>query len=71
MSDLGIPIFFIVKIFVVFAFGLYTAIAGVILRQVYLMTSTLEVGFEFPIQLAVWIHFIAALAILLLAIIFL
>lgn len=71
MPDLTGSILFVAKIFAVFAFGLYVAFAGVLVRQVHLMTSTLEVGFESPIRFLAWVHFFAALAILLLAIIFL
>ncbi|OGM76209.1 hypothetical protein A2210_00585 [Candidatus Woesebacteria bacterium RIFOXYA1_FULL_40_18] len=66
---LGISIWFIAKIFVVFAISLYVVFALVVVRQVQLMTDTLEVGFETEVRLLSFIHLLFAIAVLIFAII--
>lgn len=56
-----------IKTFFLFAFGIYIGFAGVALRQVYLMTSTIEVGFETQIRIVAWLHLILAVAVFLFA----
>ena len=57
----------ILKGFAVFALILYVIFALVLVRQVQLMTYTLEVGFEKPVRLLSIIHFLFAIAVFLLA----
>lgn len=56
-------IWFIVKIFFLIGLLVYVVFAGVVVRQVYLMTETLEAGFETPIKIVVWAHLGVAIGI--------
>ena len=64
---LGVSIWFIAKIFIVFAISLYVVFALVVVRQVQLMTDTLEVGFETEVRLLSFVHLLFALAVLIFA----
>ena len=56
------------KLFVIVAFFVYVIFAGVVLRQVYLMTKTVSMGFELPLRLIAWAHLgLAILALLFVA----
>lgn len=68
---IGISVWAIAKVFVVFALILYTIFALVVVRQVQLMTDTLEVGFERPIQVLALIHLLFAVSVLIFALIIL
>ena len=68
---LEISIWLVAKVFVLIAFFLYIIFSVVVVRQVELMTSTLEVGFETQLKLLSYLHlafavfvFFAALIIL-------
>lgn len=60
----------ILKVFALIGFGLYIIFALVVVRQVQLMTSTLEVGLEWLVKLislghllfAIFVFFLAAIA---------
>lgn len=52
----NIDIWNIAKYPVLFALALYIVFAIVIVRQVRIMTDTLEVGFEFQIKIIAWGH---------------
>lgn len=56
MPIAGISIWVVAKLFVLLAFLVYVIFAGVVARQVHLMTETLETGFEAPVRLIVWLH---------------
>ena len=71
LPALGASIWFIVKIFFLIAIFVYIVFAGVIVRQVGLMIETLEVGFETPIKIFAWGHFLFAIGVLILAILIL
>lgn len=64
-------LWFLVKILILLGLVLYLAFAGIVLRQVNLMTKTLNGQFNLPIKLIAWIHLLAALSIFLLALIIL
>lgn len=64
---LGISIWFVAKIFAIFGLFIYLVFALVVVRQVKLMTDTLEVGFEFPIRILAYAHLIFAFLVLLAA----
>ncbi len=64
---LDVSIWFIAKIFVIFAILLYVVFALVVVRQVQLMTDTLEVGFETEVRLLSFVHLLFALAVLIFA----
>lgn len=68
---IGVSIWLIVKVFVLLALAIYLVFAMVIIKQVSLMITTLEVGFEIPIRLLAWGHFLFALGIFVLALIIL
>jgi len=68
---IGVSVWPIIKIFVVFALGLYIAFALVVVRQVQLMTDTLEVGFEGPLRFLAIMHLLFAIAVLIFALIIL
>lgn len=60
-------IWFLAKILFLVGLFVYVIFAGVVVRQVYLMTETLEVGFEAPVKLLAWLHLIVAVGIFILA----
>ncbi len=57
---IGFSILGIAKVFALIGLGIYIVFALVVLKQVYLMVSTIEVGMEFFIKLIAWAHFIFA-----------
>lgn len=54
--ELGLSVWLLGKLFALLAFAIYVVFAAVVVRQVYLMTKTIAVGFELPIKLIAWIH---------------
>lgn len=68
---IGISAWAIAKVFVIFALGLYVIFALVVVRQVQLMTDTLEVGFEGEVRLLSFAHLLFAIAVLIFALIIL
>lgn len=56
-----IDIWFFAKIFSLFAILTYVVFASVVVRQVYLMTTTLKVGFETPIRILAWVNLATAI----------
>lgn len=68
---LGISVWLIAKIFVLLGLLIYFVFALVVVRQVQLMTDTLEVGFEFPIRVLSWAHLIFAAGVFLIALVIL
>lgn len=71
IAELNHFIFLGVETFAIIGLVLYLIFAIVVLRQVKLMTDTLEVGFEGPILAAAWLHLILAFATLVSAFLFL
>ena len=70
MEGVGIlegPLLLAVKIGVIIFLLLYIVFAGVVIRQVRVMTETLSLGFERPIKLLAFFHFIFSLVVLVLA----
>lgn len=59
----------IVKILVSFALFLYVIFAGIMVRQVSLMTESLKLGLEWPLKTVALLHFLGAALIFLLALI--
>ena len=59
----------ILKIFALIGLGIYIVFALVLVRQVQLMTDTLEVGFEKPIRFLSFVHLLFAVAVFVLALI--
>jgi len=67
-EELGIPIWFVAKLFVLFGLGVYMVFAYVVLKQVRLMNETLEIGFEKSIKIMAQTHLILAALVFLLSI---
>ncbi len=61
MTVLDSSLWVVVKVLFLFAFTIYVVFAGVVVRQVYLMTTTLRVGFEMPIRAIAWAHLFLAI----------
>lgn len=59
----GESIWLLVKVLFLVGLSVYLIFAGVVVRQVYLMTETLEVGFEMPVRALVWLHLAVALGV--------
>jgi len=68
---IGVSIWFIAKIMVLFGLIIYSIFAAVVVRQVQLMTDTLEVGLEKPIRFLAIAHLIFSLFVFLLALVIL
>lgn len=65
----GITIWSILKIFIIILMALYIIFAFVVVRQVQLMTDTIEVGFESQLRFMSFVHLLFAIAVLIFAII--
>ena len=65
----SISIWFIAKIFVIIGLSIYVIFALVVVRQIQLMTVTLEVGFEIPVKLLGFTHLLFAIGVLVIALI--
>ena len=61
----------VAKVFVVILMGLYLIFASVVLRQVSLMTRTLELGLETPLRVVALLHLIFAVVVFLAALFYL
>ena len=68
---IGISVWGIVKIGILILLALYIIFAFVIVRQVQLMTDTLEVGFESQLKFLSFVHFLFAIGVLIFAFIIL
>ena len=66
---MGISVWLVAKIAALILLGMYLIFALVVVRQVQLMTDTLEVGFETEVRLLSFIHLLFAIAVLIFAII--
>ena len=62
-SILPFSVWTMAKVFVLFAFSLYIIFSLVVVRQVGLMTRTLEVNFEKPLILFSYLHFFFAVGV--------
>ena len=70
-GDISSLIFLIVKALAVFGLGLYIIFSFVILRQEQLMSNVLDESFEPVLRLVSVFHFVAAIAVFVMAIILL
>ncbi len=64
-----LSIWLIVKIFFLIGLGVYLIFALVVLKQVSIMTETLDIGFELPIKLLSWLHLLFAIGVFVFALI--
>jgi hypothetical protein len=67
----AISIWFILKIVAIVLLSMYLIFALVVVRQVKMMTSTLQIGFEGLAKMFSYVHLIFAVLVLLFAIIIL
>ncbi len=67
----SLTVWSIIRILVLIFLGLYIIFAVVIIRQVQLMTLTLEIGFEKELKFLAFLHFLFAIAVLVFSIIIL
>lgn len=68
---LGISIWPVIKIASLILMSIYIVFAFIIVRQVKIMTDTLQLGFEAPIRVLSYIHLIFAVFVFLTALIIL
>ena len=61
----------LVKIAFLVALGIYAFFAFVVVRQVYLMTSTVQTGAEFLVKTIGWVHLLISVGVFLLALVIL
>jgi hypothetical protein len=66
-SDLGLTLSLLIKVATLLFFGFYIAFSAIVVKQVNLMTQTLEVGFETPVKVVAYFHFALSVAVFLLA----
>ncbi|MFZ5932735.1 MAG: DUF5657 family protein [Patescibacteria group bacterium] len=66
---IGVSVWLVAKIFALVAFLIYIVFAVVVVRQVQLMTDTLEVGFETVLRFLSFAHLAFALIVFLAALI--
>lgn len=69
--DLESSLLFLVKIGIIIFLVLYIFFAAIVIKQVRVMTETLQVGFEMPIKLLAFVHFTVSIFVLFFAIFFL
>lgn len=62
-------IWFLIKILSLVLIGMYLVFALVVVRQVKLMTDTLQLGFEGVVRLLAWGHLVFAVLVLLAALV--
>lgn len=68
---IGISVLAVVKIAAMILLGLYLVFAIVVVRQVQLMTDTLQVGFELAVRILSYAHLVFAVLVFLVALILL
>jgi len=64
---INIPFLAILKILVLLGAGVYIVFAGVVVKQVSIMTATIKVGLEGPIKTISYLHFLFAILVFLFA----
>lgn len=67
----GISVWLTVKIFILLFLGIYLVFALVVIRQIVLMSETLDMGLNLPIKFIGWAHFLFAVGIFVIAILIL
>ena len=64
---IGISVWLAVKIFILIFLGIYIIFAVVVIRQIKLMSETLDMGLNLPIRFLGWTHFLFAVGIFVIA----
>lgn len=59
----------ILKLFVLFGVAIYITFAVVLIKQVRIMTSTIDVGLEWPIKVVSYLHLAFAILVFLFALV--
>ncbi len=67
----GFTIWVVIKILIIIFLAIYVIFSLVLIRQVQLMTKTLEIGFEKQLQFLSLVHLLFALGVLAFAVIIL
>lgn len=67
IASLSFQLLDLVKILFLVAIGVYSVFALVLIKQVAIMTSTLEIGFEALLKIISYLHFIGAILVFLFA----
>ena len=67
IASSGFDILPFIRILMLIGFFIYILFALVVIRQIQLMTSTIDVGFKFPIQLIGYVNLIIAVGAFLIA----
>lgn len=67
IASLNFQLLDLVKILFLLAIGVYSIFALVLIKQVSIMTSTLEIGFEVILKIVSYLHFIGAILVFLFA----
>ena len=65
LAEIGFPVWSALKVIVLIFMVVYLIFSVVLIRQVRLMTATLEVGFEKPVILLAFLHFFFAIGVFL------
>lgn len=68
LSDLGPAVWLIGKFAVILGLGIYSVFAFVIVRQVTMMTKTLQIGLEPTLKVFAFLHFFLAIGLILISI---
>jgi hypothetical protein len=64
LADLSSSAWIIAKLVAILGLGIYTVFAFVIVRQVAMMTNTLQLGLEATLRVFAYLHFFFALILL-------
>lgn len=67
----GITIWSVLKILIIIVLALYIIFSLVLIKQVQMMTKTLEIGFERELMFLSFVHFLFAVGVLIFAVIIL
>lgn len=68
INDLGPAVLDGAKVLIMISMGIYAVFAFVVVRQVDLMTKTLQLGLESTIKVIAYLHFLFAVGLLLISI---
>jgi hypothetical protein len=66
--DLVSSIWLIIKVFIIIGMVLYAGFAAIMLRQIQLMSNVLEEAFESILKLLAFVHLVAVIAVIFLAV---
>ena len=71
IGEIEFSVFLIIKIATILFLLFYLVFASVVIKQVKIMTETIQAGFEGPMRALAFVHFLFALTTLFLAVIIL